>query len=264
MNVNTLRKIIEDEIEKIQEVNALHSKDGRFSSKEDAEVYSLTSNALDNKTRSPDQEIPARGRATKKGKISSKFGMNTGAPDKQCGRLTIKGKPKKKTRSCKDYPSKYKEGLLATPETPPEDVPLRKKTNTAGIKSKRPRRVIKITFLRNEGRLKRPMSKKRKRDEIFPGSGELQSVARGITEDPDLDVSLEEWIDGLKRLLDTADIIDRKAVETQLAKLGFYSASKAIRLCRQRGLKTLPDWIRTQNALQRSQQGKLNEPEKKA
>jgi len=262
VNSSELKEIILDEIRKFEEVNALHSKSGKFSSKEDAAVYSLTANALDNKTRSPDQEIPARGRATKKGKISSKFGMNTGKPDKQCGRLTIKGKPKKKTRSCKDYPSKYKEGLLATPETTPTDIPPKKKTVKTDRKSKRPRRVIKVTFLRNEGRQKRPISKKRKLDATFPGYGELKSLARGITEDPDLDISLEDWIDGLKKLLDRADDYERKQVETQLAKLGFYSSSKAIRLCKQRGLKSLGDWIKTQNALQRSQTGKLNEPEK--
>ena len=33
--------------------------------------------------------------------------MSTGDPDKQCGRLTIDGEDKKKTRSCKDYPNDY-------------------------------------------------------------------------------------------------------------------------------------------------------------
>ena len=258
MNKQELREIILDEIRKVEEVNAMHSSSGKFASKKNAETYSLTTNALDNKTLSKDQEAPARGRATKNGKISSKFGMNTGDEDKQCGRLTIKGKPKKKTRSCKDYPAKYKEGLLVGPETLPEDIPTKKTRTKPPRKQGKPRRVIKVRILRKEGRHDdRPISKKRKRDEILPGYGELQSLARGITEEPDQNVSLDDWIDGLKRLLVTASQSEKDQVKSKLAKLGFYSGDKAAQFCKQKGLMDAESWLKLQNTMSLSSKGEM-------
>ena len=258
MNKQELRELILDEIRKLQEVNAMHSSSGKFASKKNAETYSLTANALDNKTLSKDQEAPARGRVSKNGKISSKFGMNTGKPDKQCGRLTIKGKPKKKTRSCKDYPSKYKEGLLEDPKPAPADIPTKKTGRNPPRKTKKPRRVIKVRILRKEGRQsERPISKKRKREEIFPGSSELQSLARGITEQPDQDISLDDWIDGLKKLLATATPREKSEVRSKLAKIGFYSGDTAGKLCKQKGLMDAESWLKLQNNISLSSKGEL-------
>jgi len=95
--------------EVIDEVNSFHDpKTGKFSSGKSGDVYSLTANAKDNET-AKNKEVPARGSVTSKGKVSSKYGANTGSPDKQCGRLTIKGDKKTKTRSCSQYPKKYSE-----------------------------------------------------------------------------------------------------------------------------------------------------------
>lgn len=88
----------------LTDVNAMHKADGTWASKANAKTYSLTKN---NKFKDSELEVPARGSITKNGKISSKFGMNSGSPDKQCGRLNIDGSKKKKTRSCKDYPANY-------------------------------------------------------------------------------------------------------------------------------------------------------------
>jgi hypothetical protein len=258
MNSQELRELIMDEIRKLQEVNAFHSKTGRFSSKGNAETYSLTANALDNKTLSKDQEVPARGTVSKNGKIASKFGMNTSSPDKQCGRLTIKGKPKKKTRSCKDYPKKYKEGLLQDPKSIPEDVPSKNPGWNPPRKTKKPRKAIVVRILRKEGvHSERPISKKRKRDEIFPGSSELQSLARGITEQPDQDISLDDWIDGLKKLLATATPQEKSEVSRKLAKIGFYSGDTAAKLCKQKGLMDAESWLKLQNNISLSSKGEL-------
>ena len=102
-----LRKIILEEIKAVREVNPGHDKTGRFARKGSGKTYSLTDDALDDISDDSELEVPARGRITSKGKISSKYGMNTGDPEKNCGRLTIDGAPKKKTRSCKDYPKTY-------------------------------------------------------------------------------------------------------------------------------------------------------------
>ena len=102
-----LKKIILEEITAVLEANPGHLSNGRFAKKGQGKTYSLTANALDDVSTDGELEAPARGSITSKGKISSKYGMNTGSPDKQCGRLNIDGTDKKKTRSCKDYPKNY-------------------------------------------------------------------------------------------------------------------------------------------------------------
>lgn len=98
-----IREIIAEE--ELLEVNPYHKADGTWGSKDNAETYSLSGKK---KFKDSELETPARGRITKSGKISSKFGMNTGSPEKQCGKLNLQtGKKKKKTRSCKDYPANY-------------------------------------------------------------------------------------------------------------------------------------------------------------
>ena len=88
----------------IDEANPYHSsKDGgRFSTKEKGDIYSLTGRAKDNVS-----NIPVGRGKNKNGKPVAKFGINTGSPEKQCGRLTIDGDKKKKTRSCSNYPKNY-------------------------------------------------------------------------------------------------------------------------------------------------------------
>jgi len=103
-----LNQIIREEIATLlAEINAGHDAKGRWARKGKGKTYSLTKNAEDDVGEDSDLEVPARGSITAKGKVASKFGMNTGEPDKQCGRLTIDGKKKKKTKSCKDYPKSY-------------------------------------------------------------------------------------------------------------------------------------------------------------
>ena len=105
-----LIEMIGEELEaiRLEEFNALHSPStGKFQGKGKGKaVYSLTGNARD--VVGPDTEVPNRGTTTNDGKtVSAKYGANTGALDKQCGKLSIAGKKKKKTRRCKDYPKDY-------------------------------------------------------------------------------------------------------------------------------------------------------------
>jgi len=102
-----LRKIILEEYSAVLEANAAHAENGKFAKKGQGKTYSLTANAEDDVSSDSELEVPARGRITKTGKIASKYGMNSGSPEKQCGRLNIDGNEKKKTRSCKDYPKNY-------------------------------------------------------------------------------------------------------------------------------------------------------------
>ena len=108
---SVLKKIILEELELFYEVNPAHKGKGpgggQFAKKGKGKTYSLTKNAEDDVAPDSELEVPARGNITAKGKVSSKFGMNTGDEDKQCGRLSIDGTDKKKTRRCADYPSNY-------------------------------------------------------------------------------------------------------------------------------------------------------------
>jgi|TARA_R110000824_G_scaffold4037_1_gene19189 hypothetical protein len=105
-----LIEMITEELEavRIEEYNALHSPStGRFQSKGKGKaVYSLTGDARD--VVGPDTKVPNRGITSNDGKsVQAKFGANTGSPKKQCGRKTIGGQDKPKTRRCKDYPKDY-------------------------------------------------------------------------------------------------------------------------------------------------------------
>jgi hypothetical protein len=102
----SLREII---IEIMNEVNPRHSsKDGKFIKKDEAGIYSLTKNNKLKSDTESELEVPARGEVGASGKISSRYGMNSG--DEQCGRLDIDGKPKKKKRRCKSYSKKNNYG----------------------------------------------------------------------------------------------------------------------------------------------------------
>ena len=96
-------------IEIMNEVNPRHSsKDGKFIKKDEAGIYSLTKNNKLKSDTESELEVPARGEVGASGKISSRYGMNSG--DEQCGRLDIDGKPKKKKRRCKSYSKKNNYG----------------------------------------------------------------------------------------------------------------------------------------------------------
>jgi hypothetical protein len=117
-----LEKMVRDEVEKLlDEVNPAHRSDGRFAAKGKGKTYSLTKNAEDDVADDTELEVPARGSITSQGKIASKFGMNTGSPEKQCGRLSMDGNKKTKTRSCKDYPDTYKEKEKRNKEKEPDE-----------------------------------------------------------------------------------------------------------------------------------------------
>ena len=109
-----LKEIVLEEFERVREekslieVNPSHGPKGKFAKRgKTGNTYSLTANAKEEVGSSSDLEVPARGKETSAGKVQAKFGMNTGSPEKQCGRKTIQGDEKPITRSCKHYPKNY-------------------------------------------------------------------------------------------------------------------------------------------------------------
>ncbi len=106
----------------IVELNKWHDDKGHFSSKKDATTASVTTKVAKERGIKPE-----RGKVSKStGKVSSLYGANTGSPDKQAGRLDFKtSKPKKKTRSLKDYPRNYEEMDLDEVMEPADDAYVR-------------------------------------------------------------------------------------------------------------------------------------------
>ena len=101
---NHLLEIIKEELDlyfsEINESNPYKNDKGHFTSEKDAKIYSFTKRAP------VSDELKKRG--TYKNKVvSSKYGMNGGSAEKQCGRLKFSGEKKPKTRSCKNYPKRY-------------------------------------------------------------------------------------------------------------------------------------------------------------
>ena len=247
--------------ENLEEINPYKNEKGHFTSKKKAKIYSLTKNAEKHLAKDSDVEI-ARGKVTKNGKISSKFGMNTGSPDKQCGRLNIDGSKKKKTRSCKDYPKPYDEGLLVVP-----DGTLKVEAPHSALQGvKHPRKAIRVKISKRKSRLDddqdREVSKKRKRDEIFHGYGDLQSLGRGITEQRDLEISLAELIAGLQAAYKKGSPATKREIETKMAKAGFYSGSKIDDKCRAMSRFSLQDWMKITNSQALASKGELFKKEK--
>lgn len=158
----------QEEEDNLDEANPYHSsKDGgRFSTKEKGDIYSLTKNAADNVSKMP----IGRGRNVK-GKPVAKFGMNTGSPEKMCGRLTIDGDSKPKTRSCSRYPKNYWDKQN-------EDVDLESGLPVSD----------------EEGRQQKTPQKRR--DKVGAMPAELSKLARGLMED----VEIYEAATTLRRL----------------------------------------------------------------
>jgi len=185
-----LEQMIQEEIQQyLDEVNPAHSADGTFAAKGKGKTYSLTKNAEDNPT-AKNLEKPARGKITKKGKVSAPFGMNTGSPEKQCGRLTLDGEKKTKTRSCKDYPKTY------TEET---DYIQQKKKATA-------RKNVDKNKLDSIPRDNDSPSIRR--EKVFPGSAPLWSLARGIAQE-EMEKELPRW-DKEGRLLPNSNVQEQE------------------------------------------------------
>jgi hypothetical protein len=93
----------EDGQEELEEANPYHDEKGHWTSEKGAKTYSFT------KGSSVDPELQKRGLYKGDGKVVAKMGMNTGSPEKQCGKINFKtGEKKTKTRSCKDYAMPYK------------------------------------------------------------------------------------------------------------------------------------------------------------
>ena len=227
-----LKELIRQEIEAVlepedlalDEANPYHSgKTGRFTKKTAPNsVYSLTKNAEDDVS-----EVPiGRGR-NKNGKPVAKYGMNTGSPEKQCGRLTLDGEKKKKTRRCIDYKKKYWEPQNEDLD-PITAMPVSKQQ---GAKNRTPV----------------------ERKHALGYDRELQRLAKGIMEgslEPREAREIYEQASHLRRLSGLPERLVGTANEDLRAK------------CKAAGFRTFEDLLRAMDAMKRAADGKLLEPPK--
>lgn len=254
----------------LNEVNPYKDEKGHTTSKDKAVTYSLTKRAK-KYIKDPDIKVPQRG-TVKNGKVSAKFGMNTGSAAKQCGRLTIDGEEKTPTRSCKDYPKDYQESqvedvadyLLVEPDMPPEDIPENSATHDEEMPIEIPRKGIRVKMGEKKREKKRKESEVRRKERIFPGYDSRRRLAKGITEDlnQDIEVELDDIIASLKVFLKTADQASKTEFYSKMESLGLISNDRAIDYCKKKGLKTFEDFLKLQNSMIASQKGDLFKKDK--
>jgi len=96
-------------IEVMNEVALCRNKEtGHFDDCDDGNVYSLSHDGA--RRAGVDKDLVGRGIMTKNRKVDSPYGMNT-SDTKDCGRITIQGKSKKKDRRCRDYKARGRYGI---------------------------------------------------------------------------------------------------------------------------------------------------------
>jgi len=249
----------------LAEINAYHKKDGTWGSKENAKTYSLTKRAKKHLAKDSEVEI-GRGRVTKNGKVSAKFGMNTGSPDKQCGRLTIQGDKKPKTRRCRDYPQNYgsvkeEEVLLASPDIPSVEEPENQTTIHPKIKSNPVKKGIRVRIgEKKRAKKKEPKEREHRRKErIFNGYDDLRRLAKGITENEQSvkQVTLDEFEKAIRRFLKNAIDSERQLFFDSMERLGLYTTERINKVCNRAGYRNTEEWLKFQNSLATASRGEL-------
>ena len=257
-----MRMILESFRDNLEEINPYHKADGTWGSKKNSKSYSLTNKAKKHLAKDSEVEI-GKGKVTSTGKMSPRFGMAGPDPEKACGRLDMDGNKKKKTRSCKDYPKDYQEGLFveppaplqATPDNTPKDLPSKNskaRTGPIRVKIYKKKRELDETGEQKD----RPESEKRRKDRILPGYGDLESLAKGIMENQELEVPLPQLVQALKTFI-AQNPKGRRELEKLLQPLGFYSSSNIRERAKQLGLYSMEDWLKIQNSQALAHKGEL-------
>jgi len=230
ITASELLEMVEDELDKyLLEVSLCHSPStGHFSACNPKAVYSLSHRAA--RQNKIDQEFVGRGNLTKKRKIMAKYGSNTAKdPGGQCGRQTIQGTPKAKTKMCSQYPKKYIDednGLLIKPDD------------------------------NNNQRLAK----------IHPGYDSLRQLANGIMEDEDTGDTFIEIGYLIDWLTQHAQQMDEKNKERVVEGTAEEQRAALVRKCQQIGMKTqaqaFQSIVHSLNAISLADSGRLYDPPK--
>ena len=231
-----LRDIIKQEIIEVMkersltEINPYHKgsgskQGGRFTSKADGKIYSVP-----HKHKDKVKNIPTGRGRNQNGKPVAKFGMNSGSPDKQCGRVTVDGDAKKKTRRCDGYAKNYwdsvDEGIDIVSGAPESDeLTKQKKTRQA------------------------------RQDNIGAMPKELAKLARGVMEARDFASGASEMWEATSTLRRLSGLPEGLVAPAD---------SPLAQKCRSAGFRTFEDLLKAMDAMHRASNGKLTEPATKA
>lgn len=205
----------------LQDVNPYHkgpgAGGGQFTSKKRGKIYSVTGNARDNV-----KNIPVGRGTNKDGKPVALFGVNSGSPDKQCGRMTIDGDKKKKTRRCYKYPKKYWDQV-------DEDVDIR-----TGLPVR-------------DDQARKNRSKQARRDALGVMPKDLDALSRGVYQE-----GRETWVatSTLRKLFEATQ--GQPGASTDAARKQM--AAK----CRSMGFRTFEELLQAMNAMKKATEGKLD------
>ena len=215
-----LHAVMKEREDALLEINPYHkgtgSGGGRFTTKDRGKIYSVPH-------KHDVKNIPKGRGINKGGKPVAKFGVNTGEPDKQCGKVTIDGNPKRKTRRCSDYPKSYWD-QVKTEDLDPET-------------------ALPISDLQ-AGKNRTPSERKHR----LGYDRELQRLARGVTEGsqtPSEEQDLYSQARTLRRLSGLTEA-QSEAGNQELALK-----------CRAAGFRTFDELLKAMDAMKRASDGKL-------
>jgi hypothetical protein len=102
-----------------------------------------------------------------------------------------------------------------------------------------------------------------KRDEIFPGSKQLTQLSRGIFEAQELQITIERFLQELKKVLDYGSHRDVEKLERGLEDLGYIRVENTRNFCNRQGYQDQEQFLKTQNAYNLAASGKLLDKETK-
>lgn len=227
-----LKEMIKDEIsavldsgpDDLLEINPYHKGTGKgggqFTSKERGKIYSVP-----HKHKGKVKNIPTGRGINKNGKPVAKFGVNSGAPDKQCGKVTVDGDSKRKTRRCSDYPKSYWDEVN-------EDVDFETGLPVSDQQAAKNRT---------------PSERKHK----LGYDRELQRLARGIME-------AEQRASEASEIYEQAKML-RKLSGLPEGLVGGQNQQLQAK-CRAAGFRTFEELLQAMDAMKRASDGKLQDP----
>jgi hypothetical protein len=155
-----------------------------------------------------------------------------------------------------------KKGLLDAPEFNTTKHPGKTQKTARGRIKVKVYTKPKVVSVR-EVEKKRKESEMRRKDRILPGYKDLTGLSRGLMEEEIEEVELGEFIDAIKRFLETSTPEDKDTFYNEMERLGLVASERAIEYCKSKGLRDLEGWLRLQNSWERSKKGSLFQKEKK-
>ena len=102
----------------------------------------------------------------------------------------------------------------------------------------------------------------RRKDRILPGYKDLKGLARGLMQEQEIEIDVEDFEDIIRTSLQRMNDDDKNYFFKSLEKVGLISVERAIQYCRSKGFNDMAGWLKIQDAWERSQKGNLYDKKK--